>query len=100
MAFGIKRGATLLFSIQFEAEEWALITPITEVKAYCRVGGDRYALTATVEASQRAIIMRAETASWKVGKGEMDAMIIYGGKTALIPELSNIQFPILEGVSL
>lgn len=100
MAFGIKRGATLLFAIQFTQEEWALIAPITEAKAYCRVEGERYQLTVTINPTLRALVMRAETGSWKLGKGEMDAMLIYGGKTVLIPELSNIDMPVLEGVSL
>lgn len=100
MAFGIKRGATLLFAVQFTAEEWARITPITEAKAFCRVGGDRHQLTTTVNTAQRAIIMRAETAGWKTGNAEIDASIVYGGKVAAIPELSNLKFPVIQGVAL
>lgn len=100
MTFGIKRGATLLFAIQFTETEWARIAPITEARAYARVAGTRHQLTTTVDTAQRALLLRAETAGWATGQAELDASLVYGGKTAAVPELSNITFPVIQGVAL
>lgn len=100
MAFGIKRGATLLLAVQFTAEEWARIAPVTEARAACRVAGDVYTLVTTINPTLRAFIMRSETTGWKTGTAEMDVTLIHGSRTAAIPELTNIRFPVAQGVSL
>lgn len=100
MAHGIKRGATVLLALQFTAEEWALMTPIAETAAKIRVGGTVYSFTTTVDQANRAILLRSETAGWKIGKGELDAMAVHGGKTTLFPQLANVDFPVIQGVTL
>ncbi|WP_103171621.1 hypothetical protein [Paracoccus sp. SY] len=100
MAHGIKRGATVLLALQFTPEEWALMVPISETAAKVKVGGSTYSFTTTVDQANRAILLRSETSGWKIGKGELDAMAIHGGVTTLFPQLANVDFPVIQGVTL
>lgn len=100
MAHGIKRGATALLALQFTPDEWARLVPITETAAKISVDGTIYSFTTTVNAENRAILLRSETAGWTTGKGQLDAMAIHNGITTAFPQLANIDFPVIQGVTL
>ena len=100
MPHGVKRGATLLLALQFTAEEWSRLVPITESASKIKVGNKKYSLTTAVDNDNFAILIRAETAGWDIGKGVLDAMAIHNGITTAFPQLENIDFPVIEGVTL
>lgn len=100
MPHGIKRGATLLLALQFTVDEWALLQPITETASKLRIGERLYGLTTTVNQASRAILIRAETDGWDIGKGEIDAMAVHNGIKTAFPQLENVDFPVIQGVTL
>ncbi len=100
MSHGIKRGATVLMALQFTPQEWSLLHPIAETAAKIKINGTLHSFTTTVNAANRAIIIRSETSGWPIGNGVLDAMAIHNGITTLFPQLVNVPFPVVEGVTL
>lgn len=100
MPHGIKRGATVLLALQFTEQEWEAMAPITESTAKLRIGNQYYSFNVTVNAANRALLLRSETAAWDIGTGQFDVSAVHGGKIAAFPQLTNVPFPVIQGVSL
>lgn len=98
---GLKQGASFRAAIVFTAEEWAQLSPIESVTCQSKVAGSntRYPVTINQRQDLMSFILSANTDSWPIGNHSLDVAIVRNGFKIYIPELTNVDIPILDPVT-
>lgn len=101
MAIQIKQSATLLMALEFTEEEWSVLFPNgTEVLAcQAKMGSVRIPLTLNRHNDLRTLIIRSDTIGWPLGQVKIDVRVTRDGFSYYVPQLSNFNFTIIEGVT-
>lgn len=95
----IKKGASFRVALQFSEAEWDSLFPAQQVISQFKQEETYYDIEVEVDASTRCIFLRAETNSWKPGQGAFDVKLISDGLITIVPELTNVEVTIVEGIT-
>lgn len=95
----VKKGYNFSVALQFTEEEWDSIFPIDEIVSEFKQNNRYSTLEIDVDEETRCIFVKAETDDWSVGTGYFDIKITKDGVKQAIPELTNIEVQIVQGIT-
>ena len=95
----VKKGASFRVALQFTDDEWESISDVDSATSELKQGNSYYTLETEIDSDTKRIFLRAETYNWKKGSAAFDVKLIKGGTVMVIPELTNVEVKIVEGVT-
>lgn len=96
----IKQGTSFRLALQFETqEEWDSLFPADYALSQIKFGEVRHVLEVAVDPLSRCIYVKGDTEEWPIGTGSFDIKVILGDLIQSLPELTNIEVEVLEGVT-
>jgi hypothetical protein len=96
----IKKGTSFRVAFQFETDaEWTSLFPADYALSQIRFGDDLFDLEVMVDTLSRTIYLKGDTELWPLGSGAFDIKVIAGDLIQTIPELTNIEVNVVEGIT-
>lgn len=96
----IKKGASFRLALQFETqEEWDSLFPAEYAISQIEIEGTTFDLEVSVDSLSRCIYLKGDTEEWPLGSGAFDVKVINGDLIQTLPELTNIEVEVLEGIT-
>lgn len=96
----VKQGSSLRVALKADSqEEWNSLFPADYVIGQIRFGTRRFELEVTVDSLSRAIYVKGDTENWPIGTGLFDIKLVAGDLIQSIPELTNIEVEVVEGIT-
>lgn len=96
----IKKGASFRVAFQFETDaEWDSLFPADYALSQIRFGDVLFDLEVMVDTLSRTIYLKSDTDLWPLGSGSFDIKVIADDLIQTIPELTNIEVNVVEGIT-